>query len=360
MTDGGRNGLENFWGESAFLVGEREYQRVDAALSAMARGEWSHFERRLAEGLACVAHAAGNGIRLSAAELEQAATSFRYDRDLISAEETNRWLDAADLSVDDWMAYLSRTLLRERLQNAVEDILESHLPASGQLAAAALAEGICSRDFDGFEKAFAARAAIAAASDHASASALESSTLDARVTDLAHTFAHWLSDRPIDDTRARLQHVLWIERRFDEFVADVAARAPLAELVARHRLEWHLIELDTLAFPGEDAAREAMLCVTIDRMSLHDVAALSRRAAERRRLFREDIDADLGDRLLAIEPGAVLGPTAVNGHFEVTALVRRTPPSLDEPRVVERARRAVVEAAIERAARDGVTRRHRG
>jgi hypothetical protein len=151
--------------------------------------------------------------------------------------------------------------------------------------------------------------------------------------------------------------VLQIVSLFQATTADLVARSSLAEIVDQHRSDWQQVELDTVAFTSEHAAREAVLCVTIDRLSLHDVAALSRSVAERRTVFHDQIDVERRDRLLTIEPGGVIGPFAVNGHFEVTSLVRRTRASLEDPRVVDRAQRTVIEAAIDRAARDGVTRR---
>ncbi len=43
-----------FWDRHAFSVGGVDFSWFDVGLSAMRRGQWSAFERRLAEGLACV------------------------------------------------------------------------------------------------------------------------------------------------------------------------------------------------------------------------------------------------------------------------------------------------------------------
>jgi len=44
-----------FWGQRVFSIDGREFAWVDVVFAAMAHGEWSAFERRLAEGLACAA-----------------------------------------------------------------------------------------------------------------------------------------------------------------------------------------------------------------------------------------------------------------------------------------------------------------
>ena len=346
--------LSSFWDESVFAVGDIGYQWIDVALAAMARGDWAAFERRLEEGLASAAHAERDGTAPSADDLESAANDFRYERELIAAAEINAWLGRFELSVDDWMACLARDLLRARYLPTLDEVIDRHPPSQAQLESAAYAEGICSGMFDEFEAALAARAALAATvEDTATTSA---NHFDAEAARLARANERWLSARTPEDTLRRLNRVLRIESRYAEATAAMVSPSSLADVVQTRRLDWQQIELDTVSFATDHAAREAMLCVTVDRLSLHDVAALSRQAAERRIWFQDEIDADLRDRLIAVEPGGVLGPIAVNGHFDVTSLVRRTVPSLTDPRVVERAREVVVDTAVRRAVQDRVVR----
>jgi hypothetical protein len=335
--------LHGFWEKPVFSVGTTEYRLIDVVLSAMARGDWSAFERRLAEGLACDAHAAAEGSTPSADELETAATNFRYDRDLISGAEINDWLARSWLSAEDWTAYLRRNLLRERWQESLEEIIDRDPPSAHQLAGAALAEGMCSGQFESFDAALAARVALVAEADaNGSGERVATASHDAAAATVVRTHAHWLTARPAGDTRTRLDLVLGIEARFDETSADLVARAPLAEIVDHHRRQWQQIELDTMAFPTEHAAREAILCMTVDR---------------RRTFFEDEIEPEQRDRLMAIAPGGVTGPIPVNGHFDVTAVVRRSAASLSEPLVAQRARAVVIEAAIRRAVRDRLIRR---
>ena len=346
--------LSSFWDESVFTVGDTDYQWIDVALAAMARGDWPAFERRLEEGLACAEQAEREGTAPSADDLESAANDFRYERELIAAAEINAWLERFELSVDDWMSYLARELLRGRYLTSLDELIDRHPPSRSQLESAAYVEGICSGLFDEFDAALAARAALAATVEHDVT--MPEDRFDAVAERIARANERWLSARTPEDTLARLARVLSIESRYHEVTAAMASPASLADVVQTHRLDWQQIELDTVSFATDHAAREALLCITIDRLSLHDVAALSRLAAERRTWFQDEIDADLRDRLIAVEPGGVLGPIVVNGHFDVTAVVRRTVPSLTDPRVAERAREVVVDAAVRRAVQDRVVR----
>jgi hypothetical protein len=67
----------------------------------------------------------------------------------------------------------------------------------------------------------------------------------------------------------------------------------LREIVDANRLEWMRLELDTVSFPIEPAAREAILCIREDGLTLYDVAAMSHRNVGRKALALEDIDSEL-------------------------------------------------------------------
>jgi hypothetical protein len=52
--------------------------------------------------------------------------------------------------------------------------------------------------------------------------------------------------------------------------------------------------------------REALLCIQVDKMSLHEVAALCRRPAERQRQSADEFADAQRDAILALEPGGEL------------------------------------------------------
>ena len=308
----------------------------------------------LAEGLAGAAHARATRSGPKADVLEAAGTAFRYDRELISAADMNAWLEQSQLTVDDWSDYLTRRLLRRNLADTLDEVLDQHQPSAADLIRTAFAEGVCSGAFLAFENQFAGRAALAgdqlagplSPSDPASAS---------EAAQLVHTNAHWLSMWPADDAVARARRVLAMDALYQSEAARLLADASLAAVVDRHRMEWRLIDTDTVVFTTEHAAREAILCITDEKLSVQHVASLARRTAVRQSRFADEIDA--ADRLLSADPGSLLGPDIVDGGFAVTHLVGLTWPSLDDPRVADWAQRAVVDAAVQLAVRERVTRR---
>lgn len=194
--------LFSLWDTPAFSVGDEEYAWIDVALWAMASGAWATFERQLAAGLACVVRANAEHSGPSEQELDEAATAFRYDRDLLAAAEVNDWLEGCDLSVEDWTAYLRRGLLRERWRETLDETLHRHPPSTAPLVAAAYAEGVCSGALETFADSAAARVALAAASGRPAVRLDESG--EAETLRLANAHACWLSSRPAADTRLRL------------------------------------------------------------------------------------------------------------------------------------------------------------
>jgi hypothetical protein len=351
-----------FWDRYAFTVGGSDFQWIDVVLDAMTRGEWSSFERRLAEGLACVARAEREHAGPSPDDVDAAATAFRYDRDLIAGSEMTAWLDDAGVSTDEWLAYLTRQLLREKWHDELDDIFDAYAPPARDLTAAAVAEGVCSGEFEAFERRFAARAALVFSSDAAAFERIcgrrgANAAVDDAVAHLMRTHSDWLAVRPADETAARLSVVVQLEADVDARLSAIACDDRMREVVEANRLEWIQVELETVSFPSAAAAREAMMCMAEDGMSLEEVAALSHCTMARSRVVLEDSAPEVSGELLAAIPGGLLGPHSVDGRFEVTRIVDRVTPTLNDARVAARARQALIDVALAHAARDHVTRR---
>lgn len=346
-----------FWDRYAFSVGEVDFQWIDVAIGAMVHADWPVFERRLTEGLACAARADAEGHQPDEGEIDEVATAFRYDRDLISGAEMGAWLDQMALSTDDWMAWVTREVLRRTWADEIDEVLDRFAPSARRVEEAAIAEGICSGSFDRFERACAGRVAMAFDGGPPALATPASPAMDAEAARLMRQHAHWFRDRSTTDISSRLALALETQSRFRAACEAVTAPEALAACLEAHHLQWVRLTVDSLRVDTEAAAREALLCVREDGLSLHDVGALARRPVLRRELFVEDVGAEHRDRWLSAEIGHVQGPLAVDGRFEVSAIVSRTTPTLDDAGVADRARRAAINDALRRAARDRVRRR---
>jgi hypothetical protein len=102
--------------------------------------------------------ATGEG--LTAAEVEAAAREFRYARDLITAQDAEAWLTQWGLTVETWLAYLRRFVLRHKWAEQLADILAQCPVSPAEVEECITAAGICAGHFDRFAQKLAARAAV--------------------------------------------------------------------------------------------------------------------------------------------------------------------------------------------------------
>lgn len=347
-----------FWEQHAFAIGNAEFQWIDVVLAAMARGDWPRFERQLAEGLACEARAAAENVPLPQVAIDEAATAFRYQRDLISASDMSGWLARMSVSSEEWMAHITRGVLRCLWTHEIEMLLDRYAPSPRHLETAAVSEGICSGLFDAFDASFSERAAIAfeARPDVFDTARVASQAHTDLATRLVRQHTHWLTMRPEAECIARLMRILDIEDVYRTASERLTASEALASAIDSHRLEWVVIDLDTIGFADESAAREAILCVREDGMSMRDVAAMSRHIVTRDSRLFEDLPADYRDRVLSAEPGSVIGPLELDGRYEVALVLARTAPTVQDERIADRARTLLLAQAGRRAAGEHVNR----
>src|SRR5437667_12896681 len=91
-----------------FSSGERGFTAKEVVDCAVVRGEidplWRVF-LRLAE---CDRLANERELELDDSALDSASIAFRYDHDLITAEETERWLEDRSLSLSEFSEYFAR------------------------------------------------------------------------------------------------------------------------------------------------------------------------------------------------------------------------------------------------------------
>lgn len=334
-------------------MGRREYAWLDVFLAAMLRGEWRAFERQLVEGLACVA-AAGADPRVwpDDREIEEAANAFRYERDLVSSDETLAWLDRVGLTFDAWTQYLVRRLVHARCRDRLDDLLRQRTLPPTVAEADLAAEGICSGAFDRFQRTLAGRAAIAALrdGDHVERSAVESDTRR-RIDRLRAEHAVWFDalDLDPDDIVERAMHLARLEAAFHAHVDAAMTTDALASQLMRHRVEWTRVDLEGMSFDSADAAREAACCVREDGLTLSEVAIASRQPVRDTRDLLEQLDPNLRHAVLGADVDELVGPIAIGTRHEVVWVVGKKPGDLGDPIVRSRAERAVVDQMVTRA-----------
>jgi hypothetical protein len=104
-----------------FRVGEVSHNVRDVVDAAFFRGEldapWQEFLR----ALACEKQAADEGREANDDAIDSAVQTFRYDHDLITAEETERWLADRGLTLSDFGEYFTRRFWGEAIDTRPAD-----------------------------------------------------------------------------------------------------------------------------------------------------------------------------------------------------------------------------------------------
>jgi hypothetical protein len=284
--------LNSRWRQKVFAVGPREYVWLDVFLAAMLRGEWRQFEQQLGEGLACLAaDADAQAAWPDDRQIEEAANTFRYERDLITSDETISWLDRSG-----------------RLRDHFDGRPQQHPTPVIVEDADFAAEGLCAGTFDRFVRVLAGRAAASVRQEDAlddGTSGVEQVPVDRLRTE----HAVWLDALPPDEVGERVMHLARLESAFCARARAAATGHALASQLARHRFEWTRVDLERVSFDTADAAREAVCCVRDDGLTLTDVAIESRCAVRDTRDLLERIDAELRDVVLCASVGELVGPS---------------------------------------------------
>lgn len=297
------------WTHPVFSVGDTTWTWDDVAAFARRHRRWDALVGEAAEGLACerAGHVAPPPL------VKEAAKVFRYERRLITAEETETWLRARDLDVAEWMRWVRHTVLRAE---------HPETPAGGadaKVEALIWVTGRCGGLLDELASDLAARVAA-----HA--------TLTGAVPS---------RDDEVDDAVDHLRAAV---------VTDEAVGAE----VGRRQLDWLGVETEEACFVTADAAREAVLCVRDDGLALAEVAKLADVPYARRRTRLAELDAALRPIVLGARLDEVVGPVPMHDGFVVVRVESKVVPAVDDPEVARRAADAVLAVALRRAVEERV------
>ena len=332
------------WRQIVFSVGVQKYDWLAIFLSAMVRGEWRSFERNLLSGLACTLAYGDSEDAPSDDDIDEAANAFRYERNLLTTEETHAWLARNGLSAEAWTDYLVRQFLRARFEDELDTLLAQHEPDLDIDVEAVAAEGICSGTFDRFKTTLAGRAAVSAEVQRAPDAADES-----HIASVVSGHAHWLSGIDSSETVASISRLAVLESEYQAASRRALSPQALATQLARHRLDWLRVDLERLAFDDEHAAREAALCVREDGQPLSEVAAEAGAAIDDTRAVIADLPPELRDPALSGQVDDLIGPVAVGEMFEIAIVVGKANADLTDPLVRARAEAAVMAQLVSRA-----------
>jgi len=329
--------------QTAFSVGGTAYRWGDVVLAAKLWGEWAPLEEMVCRCLACRER---EGIPEPPSEeaVESAAAEFRYEHDLIRAEEAEAWLARWGLTTEQWMDHIHRSVCRQSCTVIPGTDSSEDLGENEEICSAILADALCSGNLARFADKLADRAAVyekARRDGDRAAEVLSDDDLDTVFGGLARPH---LSQRP----RESIETLAHFERAFQRFCQQTVTPKAIADQINTHYLDWIRVTCRSATFPDLETAREAVLCVREDGRDLGEVAAEAGTEERKTQFYLDMVDQDLKDRFAGVEKGDVLGPVPLRGAFEVFLVLDKRVPSVDDPEVRQRATDTAVRKALDR------------
>lgn len=321
---------EDWLAKSAFEVDGRNFVFRQVLQAAEIRGGMRPFlERSL---LACrfYTQAQSMGTALDGSLVESNIEAFRYNRDLVSAEETERWLTDQGLSTADFRGFFERQYWLEKghRENVPDVEVEesvftkawvTDLMLSGQLRqfarqlASEVVCGLGKSELGDGEK-------VRLVTHFKTAHGLDESRWD-----------RWLADWSLDP--ATTAWILRWQELYRERQREVLSAVAREQLLEENRIGLTRVALDVVGFDSESTAKEGYSCVISDGLTLEQVSRESGYPLEHRESFLRDLPEELRTLIMSAYPGAVLRPFSSGGTFDVYRVVKLNEARLEDPAV---------------------------
>jgi len=321
------------FGMVIFRGGEREFFFQQVVSAAHFRGEAESTWKNLQEGLSCTQYAEEEGFSVDAEELQKASELFRYRNELITAQETERWLEERNLSVEDFSNYLERNHWHSRFASNLPDICSEYPPSPKAVEDALWAELILEGRFKAFTLPLAQRVAAKIESPDFTVPRegveTERELFFRRAAISSGELERWL-------TRFRCPRK-WFEEMVEMDAlyqrmggAILSPERCHSELQAQH-LPLTRIEAEGIFFPSWEAAREAFLCLTEDREGLAEVGRRSGSPVTFSSKFIRDLSEETQQAFFSASPGEILPPVEQGGNVWIFRVRQKIKPSLEDP-----------------------------
>jgi hypothetical protein len=251
---------------------------------------------------------------------------------LISAEETQCWLHACGLTLDDMAQYVVRVLAEDAATDLpggtewpdeVFDVLWADALFDNALVS--LVEPLTLE-------------ALALAAKAADAESVTSHT--SMFTERCEKMPPQL--RAI--VRPRLDQMVALRASFAIFAAE-QTDAALSSALAQHRTDTIQLTYSELQFSNINVANEAYLCAIIDGADFDDLAERTKTACTQHEIFAGDLDTMLQSTLVSAQPGEIVKAYAED-EYRLIMLDSKNDPDLTAAPVRTRLTRRLVATAL--------------
>jgi hypothetical protein len=322
-----------------FSRGEREFTASEVVDCAVLRGEidplWAEFTRVEA----CDRLANEQGLEPDESAVDAAAIAFRYQYDLITAEETERWLENHGVSLAEFGEYFCRNYWGRTYTGAMQVPSSSYQAAAAEAKDLFLVDLILSGSLDEMAGRLSYR--IAAQAD-------ENADLDLEEQRARFVAARKIMDLPawlaqFGRDQEWLNEMLAAEAAYQRRVAQILTEQALQRELGPLRLNLTHFELETVEVDSKDAAAEVAACVRNDGMEMSEIADEGRYPFHTSEVFLEDVPAEQQQKFLSVKAGTLFEAIPRGDAFEVWRVKTRTEPSLADATIRARLEKRIID-----------------
>jgi hypothetical protein len=324
-----------------FSSGDRGFTAKEVVDCAVVRGEIDPMWRDFLRVAECDRLANERELELDDSALDSAAIAFRYKHDLITAEETERWLEDRGVSLAEFSEYFARQYWGRSYSGTVDLPTSSYQTASLEEKELFLVDLTLSGLLDRMAERLSYR--VAAQADEARDNKVSVVEERARLLGAAKIddLGDWLAQLGRDEKW--LDEILAAEAAYQRRVAEILTEQAFQRELGSMQLNFTRFELETVEVDSRDAAAEVVACVRNDGMEMSEVAEESRFPFHRSDVLLEDIPSEQQQRFLSVKAGALFEPIPRGDAFEVWRVKTRTEPSLQDPIIRARLERRIVD-----------------
>jgi len=326
-----------------FECGASSYTVDDVIDAAHFRGELEPFWQQLLLRAAAEKKASDNEAELDGSELDAAAIAFRYRYDLITAEETEAWLQARGLTLADFSDHFAREQWDKTFGSITKPEATPFIEASAEQRDLLVVDLTMTGELDRMATRLAWRVAAWDTAKEADATAIEEERKHffKRSGVSSEKITHWLGGLYRD--LAWFDGMIALEAAYSARCANGLTPEARHRELGSLRLPLTRFDVELVELESHDAAKEAYLCVRDDGMSMAEVAEEGRYPFHRTEMVLEQIADDLQQKFLSLTPGSVLEPAAREDGFLLTRIIAKKEPSLDDPDVLARVEQRILE-----------------
>lgn len=277
-------------------------------------------------------------MEVDSSAVDSASIAFRYAHDLITGEETERWLEDRGLTLSDFSGYFTR---RQWGKTIVADAPSTEFPEADIEEKTRFAiDLILAGELDRWAEDYSRRIATQAANGSVTPTTEERAEFFQRAGLKEESLSGFLEK--IGRDQEWFDNVLAGETAYQRQKASLVTEKDLARELISLRLLLTCFELETVEVDSRNAAAEVVACVRTDGMEMAEVAEEGRYPYRSETVLLEDLPAGEQQRLLAAKAGALLDPVPRDDAFEVSRVRTRTEPTTADAAVRQRLTRRIL------------------